>query len=81
MTYPENQWSDCDKDGSGQISFDEFSEWAIAKNLDLDDDDSSGQSEPEVESEEQVDPELQYQQVLNLLAKEQDEPKAVLFIE
>ena len=39
MSNQEAQWKECDKDGSGMILFDEFCEWAIKKNLDLDDDD------------------------------------------
>ena len=36
---PIAEFRKIDKNGGGQILFDEFCEWAIAKNLDLDDDD------------------------------------------
>ena len=39
MSDPEAQWKECDKDGGGKILFSEFCDWAIKKNLDLDDDD------------------------------------------
>jgi hypothetical protein len=39
MTDPQAQWKECDADGQGKVLFDEFSAWAIRKNLDLSDDD------------------------------------------
>ena len=36
---PVAEFNKIDKNGGGQILFDEFCEWAIAKNLDLEDDD------------------------------------------
>ena len=39
MSDPEAQFKDCDKNGGGMILFSEFCDWAIKKNLDLDDDD------------------------------------------
>ena len=36
---PTAEFHKIDKNGGGQILFDEFCEWAIAKNLDLEDDD------------------------------------------
>ena len=39
MTDPKALWKEADKDGAGQVLFAEFVEWAISKNLDLDDDD------------------------------------------
>jgi hypothetical protein len=40
MSSPEARWKECDKNGGGQVLFDEFSEWAIKKGLDLEDDDN-----------------------------------------
>jgi len=37
MKDPKKQWKLCDKNNGGKILFDEFSEWAIKNNLDLDD--------------------------------------------
>jgi hypothetical protein len=39
MGDPEAQFKECDKNGGGQVLFDEFCQWAIQKNLDLEDDD------------------------------------------
>ena len=39
MKDPKAQWKECDADGAGMVLFDEFCDWAIKKNLDLDDDD------------------------------------------
>ena len=39
MSDPEKEWKEADKDGSGNILFIEFCDWAIKRNLDLDDDD------------------------------------------
>lgn len=36
---PKAQFEECDADGGGMILFSEFCDWAIKKNLDLDDDD------------------------------------------
>jgi hypothetical protein len=33
------QWKKCDRNGGGMVLFDEFCNWAISQNLDLDDDD------------------------------------------
>ena len=41
MIYPgdiEGEFNSIDKNGGGMILFDEFCEWAIKKNLDLEDD-------------------------------------------
>ncbi len=35
MSSPDQLWREVDKDGSGMILFNEFAEWAIKKNLDL----------------------------------------------
>ena len=40
MSSPEAQWKQCDADGAGKVLFDEFSDWAIKTNLDLEDDDN-----------------------------------------
>ena len=37
---PLEEWRSADKDGFGQILFIEFCDWAIKRNLDLDDDDN-----------------------------------------
>jgi hypothetical protein len=39
MSEPKKLWKEADKDGAGQVLFVEFVEWAIEKNLDLEDDD------------------------------------------
>lgn len=39
MTNPDIMWSEIDINGGGQVLFDEFCQWAIQKNLDLEDDD------------------------------------------
>lgn len=39
MADPEKEFKSIDKNGGGQVLFDEFCEWSIKKNLDLDDDD------------------------------------------
>ena len=39
MSNPKQQWQQLDADGKGMALFNEFAEWAIAKNLDLEDDD------------------------------------------
>ncbi|KAI1338001.1 flagellar calcium-binding protein-like protein TB-44A [Xylariaceae sp. FL0016] len=36
----EDEFAKIDKNGGGQVLFDEFAEWAIAKKLDLEDDDA-----------------------------------------
>lgn len=41
----EDQWKDCNSDGSGMILFTEFCDWAIKKNFDLDDDDDVDSTE------------------------------------
>jgi hypothetical protein len=38
---PEECFKEIDKNGGGFILFDEFAEWAIQKNLDLNDDDNN----------------------------------------
>jgi len=35
----DQEWKDADKDGKGQILFEEFVNWAFKKQLDLEDDD------------------------------------------
>jgi hypothetical protein len=47
MQDPEAQWQECDADGCGMVLFDEFCQWAIRKNLDLEDDLSSTSSQAE----------------------------------
>lgn len=47
MRDPEAMFKECDKDGKGMILFVEFVEWAIKKNLDLEDDDDDDNSEEE----------------------------------
>jgi EF-hand domain pair len=39
MSDPESIWREVDRNGGGKILFDEFCDWAIRKNLDLEDDD------------------------------------------
>jgi Ca2+-binding EF-hand superfamily protein len=39
ISDPKSLWKEADKDGGGQILFVEFVDWAISKNLDLEDDD------------------------------------------
>ncbi len=39
-TNPDLLWKEADKDGKGMVLFDEFVQWAIKKNLDLDNDDN-----------------------------------------
>ena len=39
MSDHEERWKECDSDGHGMILFVEFCEWAIKKNLDLNDED------------------------------------------
>ena len=39
MSNPEKQWKEADRDNGGYILFIEFCDWAIKKNLDLEDDD------------------------------------------
>lgn len=39
MSDPKQLWKEADADGAGQVLFAEFVEWAISKNLDLEDDD------------------------------------------
>lgn len=39
MSDPQAQWKECDADGGGMVLFVEFSDWAIKKGLDLEDDD------------------------------------------
>jgi Ca2+-binding EF-hand superfamily protein len=38
MSDPEKEFKSIDKNGGGQILFDEFCDWSVKKNLDLDDD-------------------------------------------
>jgi len=33
MKDPKAQWIECDSDGSGFVTFDEFCDWAIKKNM------------------------------------------------
>ena len=40
----EKVFKDIDTNGGGKILFDEFCDWAIKKNLDLEDDDDAPQS-------------------------------------
>jgi len=40
LSDPKAQWKECDKNGGGMVLFAEFCEWAIGKNLDLDNDDN-----------------------------------------
>lgn len=39
MSNPESMWNEIDLNAGGVILFDEFCQWAIQKNLDLEDDD------------------------------------------
>ena len=41
MSNPEKMFREADRDGGGMILFIEFCDWAIRKNLDLDDDDDA----------------------------------------
>ena len=52
LTDPWEDFRTIDADGSGSITFDEFCDWSIKKNLDLDGtspDDSDGDDEAEEE--------------------------------
>jgi len=48
MSNPKAQWKKCDADGKGMVLFDEFCNWAIRCNLDLDDDDDVPDSTIEI---------------------------------
>lgn len=37
----DQEWKEADKDGKGQVLFEEFVNWAFAKQLDLDNDDNA----------------------------------------
>ena len=39
ISDPKALWKEADKDGGGEILFAEFVDWAISKNLDIEDDD------------------------------------------
>jgi hypothetical protein len=39
MRDPKKTWNEVDRNGGGKILFNEFCDWAIRKNLDLEDDD------------------------------------------
>jgi len=41
MKDPAAQWKDCDSDGSGFVTFDEFCDWAFKKNMDVEYEDIS----------------------------------------
>ena len=45
MSDPEAAFAECDANGGGKILFDEFCRWAIAKNLDLEDDDNDDEDQ------------------------------------
>jgi hypothetical protein len=40
MRDPKQTWKEVDRNGGGKILFNEFCDWAIHKNLDLEDDDN-----------------------------------------
>ena len=40
MKDPKQTWKEVDRNGGGKILFNEFCDWAIRKNLDLEDDDN-----------------------------------------
>ena len=42
LDNPEKEFKQIDRNGGGQILFDEFCDWSCKKNLDLDDDDDAG---------------------------------------
>jgi hypothetical protein len=49
ISNPDQLWKEADKDKLGMILFNEFVDWAIKKNLDLEDDDNldkDGNSQP-----------------------------------
>ena len=43
ISNPDQFWKEADKDKLGMILFNEFVDWAIKKNLDLEDDDNLDQ--------------------------------------
>ncbi len=45
MSHPQARWAECDRDGGGFVLFIEFCDWAIKKNLDLEDDDDDDLNE------------------------------------
>ncbi len=40
MRDPKQTWNEVDRNGGGKVLFNEFCDWAIRKNLDLEDDDN-----------------------------------------
>ena len=60
MKNPKAQWKECDADGAGKVLFDEFANWAIKKNLDLDDDDDVTDSDIEVQKIDRMAQNKQY---------------------
>lgn len=39
MSEPETVWNEINSNGGSVVLFDEFCEWALAKNIDIEDDD------------------------------------------
>lgn len=39
MSAPEEVWNEVNSNGGSMVLFDEFCEWAVSKNLDIEDDD------------------------------------------
>eukprot|EP01079_Euglenida_sp_SAG-EU17-18_P002938 gene2938-576_t len=50
VTNPDAEFSRIDRNGGGQILFDEFADWALKKSLDLEDDDSDDDYEVTIQS-------------------------------
>ena len=58
LTDPWEDFRAIDTDGSGSITFDEFCDWSVHKNLDLDgpDDSEGGEAEEEIPPDEEEAP-------------------------
>ena len=46
MSDPQAQWAKCDTNGGGFVLYDEFVQWAIQENLDVQEDDDDDEEEP-----------------------------------
>ena len=56
MSNPRKQFDEADGDGHGMLLFHEFADWAIKKNLDLDDDDNADNAMKAEEVDGQLGP-------------------------
>lgn len=48
MSDPETRWKECDSNNGGMILFEEFCQWAILQNLDLQENDDDDEDEKEL---------------------------------